>query len=261
MWWVWFISLHFFLPLNRFSNLQQVAHRFELLLNTEAQFYHLLTFLSANLIQRSATTIDFSLCIKCWSVSVKTASLIECRNRLKVNSNMSGNLFLWWGLDFRYWYNRHHALPTSQSFSDSIIQAVHCQVRRYPECNCQLFSLWIKPKENSRPRSAQTGFSPRADRPISIYEDMKQKTLSVVNEIARLIIPPSCGVSSHSQKFMKAPIYSSNCWVFVANLSICVCARSSWGGLSHMSSCPVIKCELDRLLRGISSCPKGMFGI
>lgn len=102
----------------------------------------------------------------------------------------------------------------SQSFSDSIIQAVHCQGRQYPECNCQLFSLWINPKENSRPRSAQTGFSPAADRWISIYEAKKTKTLchkwdSTLMELSAIL-----------KNIMKAPIYSCSVLVFLHHLVI-----------------------------------------
>lgn len=37
----------------------------------------------------------------------------------------------------------------AKSLCDTDIQTAHCQGRQYPECNCQLFSLWINSKENS----------------------------------------------------------------------------------------------------------------
>lgn len=163
----------FVFSLNRFSNLQQVAHCFEQLHNTEAIISASFPFCRLEVEQHCIKYV-FTM-QRNVSVFQLNSTALSFRLSLQLTITMTWTVFLWRSLDLRYWYYRHRALPTSQSFSDSIIQAVHCRGRRYPECNCQLFSLWINPKENSRPRSAQTGYSPTADRWISINEAIKQK--------------------------------------------------------------------------------------
>lgn len=165
-------------PQCRFSNQRQVACCFELLPLT-AHSSTLLTLLWADSMQHLEHT---------FSLQRNVSAAFRSRQALTASNNHHViNLTFLWSLDFSYWYNRHHPLPTSQSLSDSIIQAAHCRGRRHPECNCQLFSLWIKPKETAgQGQHRQAFLLQQTDQ--SPYSGPEKKSIAATNVIALLII-------------------------------------------------------------------------